>query len=109
MRRKKKSPLPIISSPPDSPSPQTSSASHDTKTPVPPQNGRFIKQFTFEYENAADNICKSFIEAFQMDIRKIMSEAKAKEVSSSPNLHEVFVTDPGPTDLDHEGTRRLCF
>lgn len=44
-----------------------------------------------------------------MDIRKIMSEAKAKEVSSSPNLHEVFVTDPGPTDLDHEGARRLCF
>ncbi|KAF5349593.1 hypothetical protein D9756_008926 [Leucocoprinus leucothites] len=102
---KKKTPPSVASPPPSSPSPsiQSSTASRSARIPTSSHDKRFIMQLTLEYEDVVGSVCKSYIDTLQVkvNVRKVTSEARAKELLLSPHLCGVFVTDPGVTHPDH--------
>ncbi|KAJ3561085.1 hypothetical protein NP233_g10412 [Leucocoprinus birnbaumii] len=100
--KKKQSTPSIASPPPSSPSPsiQSSVASRNAGISALPREKCFIMQLTLEYGDVVDGVCKSYIDALRvkMDVRKITSETRAKELLRSQYISGIFVTDPGLTD-----------
>jgi hypothetical protein len=99
-------PSTYTASPPPSPSPsvETSAASRRAEMSTSPDDRLFIMQLSLEYGYVVDNVCKQQLDALQVkvDVKKVTSESRAKELLRSPNLCGVFATDPGLTSPDYK-------